>query len=119
MTNHLTGALLPTLRLYVQSPIGHRIRKDHTAVAFAQNRSTEALSNKYFGGGSQLFNLHEFWADHKKSLPLHFGAYVAEVGCKKAAAANVESVFFLPERAGTSSRRRPHECSAHLASAHD
>ena len=66
----------------------------------------EGLSNKYFGG-SQLFNLHEFWADHKKSLPLHFGAYVAEVGCKKAAAANVESVFFLPERAGTSSRRRP------------
>ena len=102
MKNHLTGALL---RLYVQSPIG-RITP-HTAVAFAQNRSTEALSNKYFGGGSQLFNLHEFWADHKKSLPLHFGAYVAEVGCKKAAAANVESVFFLPERAGTSSRRRP------------
>ena len=52
----------------------------------------EGLKNKYFGG-SQLFNLHQFWADHKMSMPFHFGVYVAEVGCKKAAAANVESVF--------------------------
>ena len=34
-----------------------------------------------------------FWADHKETLPLHYSVYVAEVGCKKAAAANVESVF--------------------------
>ena len=52
----------------------------------------EGMSNTYFEGG-QLFNLHKFWADHKKSLPLHFSVYLAEVGCKKAAAANVESVF--------------------------
>ena len=26
-------------------------------------------------------------------LPVHYGVYVAEVGCKKAAASNVESVF--------------------------
>ena len=30
---------------------------------------------------------------HKETLPLHYSVYVAEVGCKKAAAANVESVF--------------------------
>ena len=29
----------------------------------------------------------------KAALPLHFGVYVAEVGCKRIAAANVESVF--------------------------
>ena len=34
-----------------------------------------------------------FWADHKSVLPVHYGVYVAEVGCKKAAASNVESVF--------------------------
>ena len=33
------------------------------------------------------------WAAHKSSLPIHFHAYVAEVACKKAAAANVETVF--------------------------
>ena len=37
--------------------------------------------------------MRKFWADHKSALPLHFNVYVAEVGCKKAAAANVESVF--------------------------
>ena len=34
-----------------------------------------------------------FWADHKLTLPLHYAAYLADVGCKRAAAANVESVF--------------------------
>lgn len=37
--------------------------------------------------------LVDFWSDHKKVLPLHFGVYVSEVGCKKAALANVETVF--------------------------
>ena len=31
--------------------------------------------------------------DHKAALPLHYSAYLAEVGCKKSASANVESVF--------------------------
>ena len=52
----------------------------------------EGSNAKYFQKGS-LFNLHSFWADHKLSLPFHYGVYLAEVGCKKAAAANVESVF--------------------------
>ena len=51
----------------------------------------EGSANEYYKG--ELFNLHAFWADHKSSLPLHYGVYLAEVGCKKAAAANVESVF--------------------------
>lgn len=46
----------------------------------------------YYEGKSRL-NLRKFWADHKTSLPLHFAVYLAMVGCKKAAAANVESVF--------------------------
>ena len=39
------------------------------------------------------FNLRQFWADHKDVLPIHYTVYLAEVGCKKSAAANVESVF--------------------------
>ena len=46
----------------------------------------------YYQGMKRL-NLRQFWADHKTSLPLHFAVYMAEVGCKKSAAANVESVF--------------------------
>ena len=46
----------------------------------------------YYQGTSRL-NLRKFWADHKTVLPLHFHVYLAEVGCKKAAAAKVESVF--------------------------
>ena len=34
----------------------------------------EGSSAKYFQGGS-LFNLHSFWADHKLSLPFHYGVY--------------------------------------------
>jgi hypothetical protein len=37
--------------------------------------------------------LGAFWAAHKVVLPLHYSVYVAEVSCKKSAAANVESVF--------------------------
>jgi len=35
----------------------------------------------------------QFWADHKAVLPIHYAVYLAEVGCKKAVAVNVESVF--------------------------
>ena len=45
----------------------------------------------YFNTGR--FNLRAFWADHRTILPIHHAVYMAEVGCKKAAAANVESVF--------------------------
>ena len=43
--------------------------------------------------GTNRFNLRAFWAAHKSIIPLHYAVYVAEVGCKKAAAAKVESVF--------------------------
>ena len=45
----------------------------------------------YFG--TQRYNLRAFWAANKTVLPIHYAVYLAEVGCKKAAAANVESVF--------------------------
>ena len=44
-------------------------------------------------GRPNKFDLHKFWLDNKFSLPLHYAVYIAEVGCKKVAAANVESVF--------------------------
>ena len=39
------------------------------------------------------FNLHSFWADHKKQLPLHYGVYLTEVGCIRAAAGSVKTIF--------------------------
>ena len=52
----------------------------------------QGLEDKYYYKTGR-FNLRAFWAAHKNVLPIHYGVYVAEVGCKKAAAANVESVF--------------------------
>ena len=43
--------------------------------------------------GNLRFNLHAFWVDHKNELPLHYGVYMTEVGCIRAAAASVETVF--------------------------
>ena len=43
--------------------------------------------------GTSRFNLRKFWAGNKSILPIHFAVFMAEVGCKRAAAANVESVF--------------------------
>ena len=48
---------------------------------------------KQVSDGSSRFDLQSFWAEKKEELPLHFKVYVAEVGCKQAASANVESVF--------------------------
>ena len=52
----------------------------------------QGLKNEYYHDGER-FNMRAFWADHKPILPNHYGVYVAEVGCLKAAAANVETVF--------------------------
>ena len=52
----------------------------------------QGTDNEFYEG-SEHFNVRAFWAAHKSSLPIHFHAYVAEVACKKAAAANVETVF--------------------------
>lgn len=53
---------------------------------------SQGMDNVYFCGGAR-FNLRKFWAEHKAALPLHYAVYLSEVGCKRAAAANVESVF--------------------------
>jgi len=47
----------------------------------------------YYCEKGNRFNLRQFWADDKAVLPIHYAVYLAEVGCKKSAAANVESVF--------------------------
>ena len=55
---------------------------------------SEGISNKYYDRSEEpRFKLKHFWTDHKGSLPIHFGVYVADVGCKKSASANVETVF--------------------------
>ena len=54
--------------------------------------SITRLTHTHYQGGKR-FNLFSFWADHKSALPLHEKVFRAEVGPKKAAAANVESVF--------------------------
>ena len=41
----------------------------------------------------QLVRTVTYWANHKAVLPIHYAVYLAEVGCKKSAAADVESVF--------------------------
>ena len=49
---------------------------------------------KSSSGSTTRATAHAFWADHKHVLPLHYAVYlVAEVGCKRSAAANVETVF--------------------------
>ena len=52
-------------------------------------------SSKYMHGTDDnvRFNLHSFWADHKKQLPLHYGVYLTEVGCIRAAAGSVKTIF--------------------------
>ena len=52
----------------------------------------QGLNNKYYYGGVR-FNTRAFWADHKVQLPFHYSVYLAEVACKRSAAANVETVF--------------------------
>ena len=66
---------------------------------------TAGAEHKYYFS-SERFNLRAFWADHKETLPLHYSVYVAEVGCKKAAAANVESVFSGAGKFTEEGRRR-------------
>ena len=39
-------------------------------------------TSSYYHRGADRFNLRSFWADHKAALPLHYSAYLAEVGCK-------------------------------------
>ena len=58
----------------------------------ARASRSQGLKHKYYCG-SVRFNVLMFWADHRRVLPLHYAVYLAEVGCKRAAAANVESVF--------------------------
>ena len=50
------------------------------------------MLGKCFNLGKR-FNLHAFWADNKRTLPLHYGVYLTQVGCIRAAAGSVETVF--------------------------
>ena len=52
----------------------------------------DGLKSEYYQNTTR-FNLRKFWAAYKLVLPIHYHTYLAEVGCKKAASDNVESVF--------------------------
>ena len=39
------------------------------------------------------FDKNKFWSAHQHHLPIHFRTYVGDCACKKAASANVETVF--------------------------
>jgi len=53
----------------------------------------KGLTSNYYCEKGHRFNLRQFWADHKAVLPIHYAVYLAEIGCKKSAAVNIESVF--------------------------
>lgn len=75
-------------------------------------------SSKYYDTKAQRFDLLRFWAEHKVKLPLHFGVFLAEVGCKKAASSNCESVFsgagkFTKEASSAGSKLLMQMCKLH------
>ena len=83
----------PVEQEQMQSPIDKAVKAEKEQFDLInQQVLAQGSANIYYEGGDH-FNLLSFWADHKASLPLHFGVYVAEVGCKKVASANVETVF--------------------------
>jgi len=53
---------------------------------------SQGLAAEHYQGTTR-FNLRMFWAEYKSVLPIHYRVYLAEVACKKATAANVETVF--------------------------
>ena len=81
-----TLTLTCTLNLTLANP-NHSLSQPGVPTAL-----TQGLDGQYYFGTSR-FNLRAFWTEHKPILPIHYAVYQAEVGCKKAAAANVESVF--------------------------
>jgi len=44
-------------------------------------------------GTDGSFDLLTFCYDHRETLPVHYHAFCARVGCKKAAASCIESIF--------------------------
>jgi hypothetical protein len=51
----------------------------------------EGTASRFYEKG--IFNHKRFWFEHRAQLPLHYKAFVSEVGSQKAASANVETVF--------------------------
>jgi hypothetical protein len=56
----------------------------------------------YMNGG--IFDQATFWAQQKAALPIHYSLWLGEVGCAKAASANVETVFSGAGRLSAKSR---------------
>ena len=68
--------------------------------------------------GDQLTKGYGAFYKNKKQLTLHYAAYLGDVGCKKVASANVESVYSVARAAWRRRRRRSAPtCSARTSSA--
>ena len=76
-----------------ESAIDAQVQAEIERFDILSQRVRAAGPNHQYYEGTHRFNLRTFWADNNIELPLHFAVYVSEVGCKKSAAANVESVF--------------------------
>lgn len=87
------SAQRPAPATEAQSPVDIAVKAEIEQFDITSKRILDnGLDDPYYGG-TERFNLTSFWADHKAALPFHYGVYVAEVGCKMLAAANVETVF--------------------------
>lgn len=84
---------LPSTGVDEQSTIDKEVKAEMESFRLVRETVLESGQKHELYEGSDLFNLRKFWAKHKTLLPLHFAVYVAEVAPKKAAAANVETVF--------------------------
>jgi len=59
--------------------------------AIKEGFMADSSSIRFYKNNS--FDHKAFWYEKRKDLPLHYSVFVAEVGCYKAASANVETVF--------------------------
>lgn len=51
----------------------------------------EGVSSRFYVKG--MFSHSDFWLHHRSILPIHYKVFITQVGCAKAASANVETVF--------------------------
>ena len=48
---------------------------------------------KYLNPDAGRYDLNQFWAEHKKKLPIHYLVYLGDCASKRAASASVETVY--------------------------
>ena len=76
------------------------VMQDNTADALADEiaaydkiASTVDHSKYILEDDGGRYDLNQFWADHKKTLPIHYNVYLGDCGSKRASSASVETVY--------------------------